>query len=246
MDRSLYVAMSGAKQILQAQTANANNLANVNTTGFRADLEQFRSMPVFGDGYPSRVYAMTERPATDFNAGAIQSTGRELDVAIKGKGWIAVAAEDGAEAYSRAGDFRITAEGQLQTGAGLPVLGEGGPIAIPPAEKVDIGSDGTITVVPLGGNAKTLAIVDRIKLVNPPLDQLEKRNDGLIILKEGGEAEASAEVELVSGALESSNVSAIGAMVNMIEFARQYELQIKMMKAVDENDSASTQMMRMG
>ncbi|MEE9396375.1 MAG: flagellar basal-body rod protein FlgF [Methylococcales bacterium] len=246
MDRSLYVAMSGAKQILQAQTANANNLANVNTTGFRADLEQFRSMPVFGEGYPSRVYAMTERPATDFDAGPIHSTGRELDVAVKGEGWIAVEAEDGVEAYSRAGDFRITAEGQLQTGSGLPVLGEGGPIAIPPAEKVEIGTDGTITVVPLGGNAQTLAIVDRIKLVNPSSDQLEKRNDGLIVLKEGGESEASVEVELVSGALEGSNVSAIGAMVNMIEFARQYEMQIKMMKAVDENASASAQMMRVG
>ncbi|MBS1213395.1 MAG: flagellar basal body rod protein [Proteobacteria bacterium] len=157
MDRSLFVAMSGAKQILQAQTANANNLANANTTAFRADLEQFRSQPVFGPGHPSRVYAMLERPGVDLSAGSIQPTGRELDVAVDGEGWIAVKAKDGGEAYTRAGDLHVTAQGQLLTGEGLPVLGNNGPITVPPAQRMEIGIDGTISVIPQGGNATTIA-----------------------------------------------------------------------------------------
>ncbi len=246
MDRSLYVAMSGAKQILQAQSSNSNNLSNANTTGFRADLQQFRSMPVFGPGQPSRVYAMTERPATDFNAGSIISTGRNLDIAIKGEGWIAVQSPDGNEAYTRAGDLRLSPEGILQTGSGLAVLGNGGPIALPPAQKTEIGSDGTISMVPLGQTSNSLAIVDQIKLVNPPLDQLEKLNDGLMHLKTETAVPVSDQVFLVSGALETSNVNSVDAMVRMIELARQFELQIKMMKTTSENDAAGAQLMRMG
>lgn len=244
MDRNLYVAMSGAKQTLLAQSLNTNNLANLNTTGFRGDLDQFRAMPVYGAGLPSRVYAMTERPAVDFTPGQIQSTGRELDVAVEGTGWLAVQSDEGTEAYTRAGDLRITAEGILTTGRGFPVLGDGGPIAIPPAEKVEIGSDGTISIIPVGEGGTTLAVLDQIKLVNPPLDQLEKLNDGLLHLKEGAEADASAEVGLVSGALEGSNVNAVQSMVNMIELARQFELQVKMMETVEQNSSASAQIMR--
>jgi flagellar basal-body rod protein FlgF len=244
VDRSLYIAMSGAKQILQAQTANSNNLANVNTTGFRADFEQFRSMPVFGSGYPSRVYAMSERPNVDFTPGTIQTTGRELDVAIQGDGWISVQAKDGSEAYTRAGDLRVSSIGLLQTSAGLPVIGNSGPIAIPPAQKIEIGVDGTISVVPPGSNSPALAVIDQIKLVKPPIDQLEKSNDGLLRLKERGSFPPSAEVKLVAGALEASNVNAVDAMVNMIELARQFELNMKMMKAVDDNEAASARLMQ--
>ncbi len=246
MDRSLYVAMSGAKQILQAQTSNSNNLSNANTTGFRSDLQQFRSMPVFGPGHPSRVYAMAERPATDFKAGSIISTGRDLDIAIKGEGWIAVQSPEGSEAYTRAGDLRLTAEGLLQTGGGLAVLGNGGPIALPPSQKLEIGSDGTISMVPLGQTSDSLAVVDQIKLVKPPLDQLEKLNDGLMHLKEDKPVPVSDQVFIVSGALESSNVNSIDAMVRMIELARQFELQVKMMKTASDNDAAGAQLMRMG
>ena len=157
MDRSLYIAMSGAKQTLLAQTTNANNLANAQTTGFKSDLEQFRSQPVYGAGYPTRVYAMTENPGTDLSHGAMQTTGRDLDVAIDGDGFIAVQGTDGKEAYSRAGDLRVTPDGLLQTGSGLQVLGQGGPISIPPADKLTIGGDGTISIIPMGaGNATTL------------------------------------------------------------------------------------------
>lgn len=244
MDRNLYIAMSGAKQILLAQASNSNNLANANTTGFRKDLQQFRAMPVYGTGFPSRVYAMSERPAVDFSAGAIQSTGRDLDVAINGNGWIAVQTQEGTEAYTRAGDLRISPDGILQTGRGFPVIGNGGPIAIPPVQKIFIGNDGTISIIPAGENATNLAVIDRIKLVSPAFDQLEKRNDGLLHLTEPVDLDPSADVGLESGALEGSNVNAVEAMVNMIELARQFELQVKMMKAVEENSSAAAQLMR--
>jgi flagellar basal-body rod protein FlgF len=246
MDRSLYIAMSGAKQTLLAQTANANNLANTQTTGFKSDLEQFRSQPVFGAGYPTRVYAMTERPGTDLSHGAMQTTGRDLDVAINGEGFIAVQGADGKEAYTRAGDLRVTPEGLLQTGAGLQVLGQGGPIVIPPSEKLTIGGDGTISIIPMGvGNATTLVEIDRIKLVNPALANLEKLNDGLLHTKDKQPLSADANVKLAAGVLEGSNVNPINAMVDMIELARNFELQTKIMKNVDDNAGASAKLMQM-
>jgi flagellar basal-body rod protein FlgF len=245
MDRSLYIAMSGAKQTLLAQTANANNLANSQTTGFKSDLEQFRSMPVFGAGYPTRVYAMTERPGTDLSHGSMQTTGRDLDVAINGEGYIAVEASDGTEAYTRAGDLRVTPEGLLENGTGLKIIGQNGPISVPPADKVTIGSDGTISIVPLGGNATVLAVIDRIKLVKPALDNLEKRNDGLLHVKDNQPVDASADVNLAQGVLEGSNVNPIEAMVGMIELSRNFELQTKVMKNADENSAQSAKLMQM-
>ncbi|OUR90145.1 flagellar basal-body rod protein FlgF [Cycloclasticus sp. 44_32_T64] len=244
MDTSLYVAMSGAKQAMLAQAVNSHNLSNANTTGFKADLSQFRSMPVYGAGLPSNVYAMAERPGIDFNHGTMQSTGRELDVSIAGDGWLAVQAEDGAEAYTRAGDLRITPTGLLTTGTGLLVMGGGGPVSLPESSKIEIGSDGTISIIPLGDSAATLSAIDRIKLVNPELADVEKGKDGLFRLKSGAGAEPSAEVRLVSGSVESSNVSVVSAMVSMIELARNFELQVKMMKTVSENEATSAQLMR--
>jgi flagellar basal-body rod protein FlgF len=237
--------MSGAKQTLLAQTANANNLANSQTTGFKSDLEQFRSMPVLGAGFPTRVYAMTERPGTDLSQGAMQTTGRDLDVAINGEGFFAVQGADGSEAYTRAGDLRVTPEGLLQTGAGLQIMGQDGPISIPPAEKLTIGSDGTISIIPLGSNATALAVIDRIKMVKPALDNIEKGKDGLLHTKDGQPLEASADVSLAQGVLEGSNVNAIEAMVGMIELARNFELQSKVMKNADENSAMSAKLMQM-
>ena len=246
MDRSLYIAMSGAKQTLLAQTANANNLANTQTTGFKSDLEQFRSQPVFGAGYPTRVYAMTEKPGTDFSPGAMQTTGRDLDVAINGDGLIAVQGEDGKESYTRAGDLRITPEGFLSTGTGLQIIGQNGTITVPPSEKLTIGSDGTISIVPMGaGNATTLEVLDRIKLVKPAINDMEKLNDGLLHPKNGIPLVANADVSLTQGVLEGSNVNTFAAMTEMIELARNFELQTKVMKNADENSGASARLMQM-
>ncbi len=234
MDRMLYISMTGAKQTMLSQATHANNMANVSTTGFRADFAQFRSMPVFGPGEPTRAYAQSERPATDFTAGPIESTGRELDIAIKGEGLIAVQARDGNEAYSRRGDLFVDTFGQLRDGTGLPVLGENGPIAVPPAQSLVIGVDGTINIVPLGEDPNVTVVLDRIRLVNPPLDQLEKGNDGLMRQVNGLPAPADAAVSVVSGALERSNVNIIESMVEMIATARKYEMQVKAMTTADE------------
>jgi flagellar basal-body rod protein FlgF len=245
MDRMLYVAMSGAKQIDLAQASNAHNLANVNTSGFRADLAAFRAMPVFGPGYPSRVYAMAERPGVDLSPGTISATGNELDVAVRGEGWMAVRAPDGSEAYTRRGDLRIGTNGTLETGDGLAVLGNGGPIAIPPAEKVDIAADGTISIRPVGQAATALAVVDRIRLVKPKAEDLLKGQDGLMRLKDAGSATPDATVQLATGSLEASNVNPVDALVNMITLARQFESQIKLMKTAGDDDAASAQIMRL-
>jgi len=246
MDRMLYVAMNGAKQNMLAQTANTNNLANVSTPGFRADYASFRSMPVFGLGHPTRVYAMAERPGIDLNAGGLSSTGNPLDVAVDGEGYIAVQAKDGSEAFTRAGNLRITATGLMINSAGEPVMGDAGPISLPPANKIDIAKDGTISYIPMGQPTDEMQVAGRIKLVNPPASEIYKGNDGLLRLKDGSTAVANANVNLVSGALEMSNVNIAEALVNMIDSAREFELHVKLMKTADEHAEKEMQFVRLG
>jgi flagellar basal-body rod protein FlgF len=241
----LYVAMSGAKQTLLGQAVNANNLANAGTTGFREDLLNFERYDLQGPGYPTRIYSVADHNSVNTAPGARLATGNPLDLAVDGEGWIAVQAPDGSEAYTRAGNLQVTANGTLVTGAGHPVLGDSGaPIAIPPSEKVEIGVDGTITVQPVGQGASALAVVERIKLVKPDSADLVKGGDGLMRLGKGGPAPADASVRVASGELESSNVNSIEAMVNMIELSRQFEMQVKMMKTAEDNDKASAQLMQ--
>lgn len=244
VDKLLYVAMTGASQNTFAQKAHANNLANISTSGFRADLEQARAMQVFGDGFPARVYAMSERPGTDFTPGALQETGREMDVAIEGDGWVAVQAPDGSEAYVRTASLSVDPLGMLRTGNGLPVLGNAGPIALPPEQKVEIGQDGTISVRALGEAPNVLAEVDRIKLVNPDTAQISKGTDGLIHARDGQPIEPDANVRLISGFLESSNVSAVGEMTAMLALSRQFELHIKMMNTAKEGSESMGRIMQ--
>ena len=244
MDRMLYVAMSGAKETLHAQAAVNNNMANASTPGFHADLQQFRSMPVFGAGYPTRVYAMSERPDSDRTPGTMDHTGRDLDVAIREGGWMAVQAPDGHEAYTRRGDLQIDPSGRLMTGDGLPVMGNNGPIALPPLEKIEIGADGTISIRPQGGESNQLAVIDRLKLVMPADGALQKGEDGLMRPRGGVALEPNAEARLVSGSLVASNVDLVGEMVNMTELSRRFELQVKMMKTAEDTDAASTSLLR--
>jgi flagellar basal-body rod protein FlgF len=245
MDRMLYVAMSGAKETLMAQANNSNNLANVNTPGFMEDLNQFRSMPVFGAGYPTRVYALNERPDINFGKGSLQATGNSLDLAISGEGYFAVQTADGSEAYTRRGDLKVDANGLVTNGQGLPVIGNSGPLALPPYERLEIAPDGTITILPEGATPQALAIVDRIKMVNPQRETLYKGDDGLLHMKEGGGADADAATQLVSGSIESSNVNIADALVNMIELSRKFELQVKMMKTAEDMDNASASLMKL-
>lgn len=248
MDRMLYVAMTGAQQILRGQSLISHNLANVNTVGFRKDLADARSMQAFSSdpALPSRVFSMTERPGVDITPGKIMTTGRELDIAIKGEGWIAIQTPDGNEAYTRAGDLQIDVDGQLITATGHPVLGNGGPIAIPPAEKIDIGEDGTISIRPLGETPENLVAVDRIRLIKPDENNpLYKDESGFMRTESGANAPPDAAVRLVSGALESSNVNPAEALVSMIDASRRFELQVKMMNTAKENASATDQLLKL-
>lgn len=246
MDKSIYVAMSGAKETLRAQAANNHNLANASTNGFRADLTAFMSRAVEGPGYASRAYATTSTVGWSRDGGALMTTGRDLDVAVNGEGWIAVQDVEGREAYSRAGDLRVDASGQLRNGSGLAVMGDAGPLAVPPNSSLAIGTDGTISIVPLGQGAETVATIGRIKLVNPTAETLERGTDGLFRLRDGTDAAPEAGVRLATGALESSNVNAASAMVNMIELSRQFDLQLKSIRTAEEDARSAASLLRLG
>jgi flagellar basal-body rod protein FlgF len=246
MDRMLYVAMSGARETLVAQAANNHNLANGSTTGFHADMAAFQARQVTGSGFASRVYATTSTTGIDPSSGTMQTTGRDLDVAIQGNGFLTVQGTDGREAYTRAGNLRIDPTGQLMTATGQPVMGDGGPISIPPNTALLIGGDGTLSVIPQGSGPETKAVVGRIKLVDPAAGQLARGPDGLFRLKDGTDAPSSATVRLESGVLESSNVNVADAMVHMIELSRRFDLQVKAMRAAEDNGAASAQLLRLG
>ena len=246
MDEMIYIAMTGAKQTEYAQAINSNNLANISTTGFRADLHSFSSTPIDGPGVDSRVNAVVESYGTDMAHGPIMNTGRNLDIAIQGDGFIAVQAPDGGEAYTRAGDLRVDPGGLLATGTGHLVIGDGGPIALPPSVSLLIGGDGTISVQPLGSGPETLTIADRIRLVNPEPGRVQKGEDGLFYLPDGEIADADASIKVTGGALERSNVNVAKTLVNMIELARQYEMQVNLIKTSEENADAAAQMLQLG
>lgn len=245
MDKLLYVAMSGAKETLRAQTANSHNLANAGTTGFRADLTAFMSRAVAGPGFESRVYASATTLGWDHDAGALVSTGRDLDIAVNGSGWIAVEDANGNEAYTRAGDLQVDVNGQLRNGVGHAVLGDSGPITVPPSTSLLIAGDGSLSVVPVGQGAESISTIARIKLVNPEASQLERGEDGLFRLRDGSSAPPDAAVRVASGALESSNVNGASALVNMIELSRRFELQIKSIRTAEENARSAATLLRM-
>jgi flagellar basal-body rod protein FlgF len=246
MDRLIYVAMTGAQQLLQQQAVASHNLANAGTDGYKADTTAFRVAPVVGPGLPTRAYALESTPGADMSAGTVQATGRDLDVAIEGDGYFAVEGRDGTEAYTRSGSFDINADGELRTRTGLAVLGEGGPITIPQDSKVAIGRDGTVSATTFGQSAANVTILGKLKLVNPPKGDLTKGGDGLFRLRGGGTADADESVSVTNGALESSNVNPVSAMVDMITLARNFELQMKLLQNVEANDQRATQLLSAG
>ncbi|MCZ2721194.1 flagellar basal body rod protein FlgF [Marinomonas sp. 15G1-11] len=244
MDRALYLAMSGGKQTMHAQSIHANNLANVSTTGFRSDFEQARSMQINGEHFPSRVFAMTENPGTRFASGGLIQTSRSLDIAVQDRGFITVQDELGRESYTRAGDLQITSVGQLVTGTGLPVMGNAGPIFLPPLDKITIGDDGTISIIPQGAGLAETAVINQIKLVDPDTKLLEKGNSGLIYGKEGQTFEQSPNARVTSGFLEGSNVNAVEEMTHIMSLSRRFELNIKVMDTVRNNENASARILQ--
>ena len=243
MDRLIYTAMTGAKHILEQQATTAHNLANASTTGFRAQIDAFRAVPVVGAGMPTRAFVVDATVGADFSGGPVQRTGRELDVALQGKGWLAVQSADGSEAYTRAGGLKVSENGVLQTSAGLTVQGEGGPIAVPPGVTVSIAPDGTIGTISTDTKPGPATVLGRLKLVNPPEPQLVRGDDSLFRLKDGSTAEADPTVKVASGALEGSNVNPVDAMVSMISLARQFETQMSLLKNAESNAGKATQIL---
>jgi len=243
MDRLIYIAMAGAQQTFEQQAVTAHNLANASTTGYKAEAVAYRSAPVEGPGMPTRTYAVAASTGTDLEGGSIQQTGRSLDVAVKGNGFIAVQARDGSEAYTRDGGLDTDTDGQLQTRGGLPVLGEGGPIVIPPDSNVSIGKDGTVSVTVNGQSAANVTVVGQIKLVDPAKTEVVKGLDGLFRTRGGAPADSDPTVTLESGAIEGSNVNAVSSMVDMINLARQFDMHMKMLQSADSNAQRATQLL---
>ncbi len=243
MDRLIYTAASGAKHILEQQATTSNNLANVSTTGFRAQMDMFRAAPVQGPGLPTRAFVVDSTAGSDFSSGALQVTGRDLDVAVKGQGWLAVQMPDGTEAYTRNGSLQMSPNGVLTTASGQTIAGEGGPITIPPDATVTVGGDGTISTISNVDSPAAPAVLGRLKLVNPLDADLVRGDDGLFRLKDGGNAQADPNVRVAGGALEGSNVNPVDCMVDMISLARSFDTQMSLLKNAENNAAKATQIL---
>lgn len=240
MDRIIYTAMSGAKHLLHRQETLANNLANANSNGFRADTVALRAVPVQGAQAGTRVFTVETTIGSDFASGPMMQTGRNLDVAVQGAGWLTVQGTDGLEAYTRAGSLQVSSEGTLQLPNGTPVLGDGGAIVVPANATLSIAADGTISAKTAGAAASTP--VGRLKLVNPPAQEMTKGLDGLFRLKSGDVADADDNVRLASETLEGSNVNVVESMIGMISAARQFEMQLKLLESARENEAKANQL----
>ena len=244
MDKLIYTVGSGAKHILEQQATAANNLANVNTTGFRAQIDAFRAVPVVAEGtLATRSFVVNAEAGTDFSSGPLQVTGRDLDVAVRGKGWIAVQMADGSEAYTRHGALQMNANGLLMSAQGHPIAGDGGPITVPPEVSVAIGGDGTISTITTTTKPGAPTVLGRLKLVNPDENDLVRGDDGLFRLKGGAVAPADPSVSVAGGTLEGSNASPIDSMVQMIALARSFDLQMGLMKNAENNAAKATQIL---
>ncbi len=246
MDKMLYVSLTGAEHIFKGQTIAANNLANVNTVGFKADLQQAETQQIYGGTHPTRYNVLSKESGADLTSGSVIKTDRALDVAIQGDGWFVVQAADGEEAYTRAGNFQLTQTGQLVNGSGLPVLGEGGPIVIPPATKVEIGTDGSISVIAQGAGPEEVTLLDRLRVVNPEFNNLKKGDDGYFRTKDGEPALPAAGIKVASGMLEGSNVNAVSELLNIMSLSREFEMQMKLMKQAEEISTDTASIMKVG
>jgi len=243
MDRLVYTAMTGASHILEQQATASNNLANASTTGFRAQLDSFRAVPVIGGELPTRTFVVDSTVGANFTPGGLQPTGNQLDVALQGKGWLVVQKADGTEGLTRNGSLKLDENGVLQTQSGLSVLGESGTITLPPGTSITIGKDGTISSIPSGSAPNAIQIVGRLKLVNPPESNLVRGDDGLFKTKDASTTDTDETVSVASNMLETSNVSVVDSMVTMINLGRQLEIQMKLHTDAENNATKATQIL---
>ncbi|CDZ78137.1 Putative proximal rod protein [Legionella massiliensis] len=245
MDPVLYNSMNGSRVDFYRQQITANNMANINTTGFKADMFAAQSLYINGSVLSGEALAVQQQNGNDFSDGPLMTTGRDLDVAIQGNGWFAVNDSKGKEAYTRAGELHITENGMLVNASKQPVLGDGGPISIPPAQRVEIGTDGTISIVPLEGPPGEVAVIDRIKMVRLKPQEVVKGPDGLMKLAKGGIAPADANLVLVKGAIEGSNVNPVEQMVGIINTGQEFNTKMKIMGTADSNAQKLAQLLQL-
>lgn len=246
MDRLIYTAMTGARHVMEQQATVSNNLANATTNGFRAQLDSFRAVPVMSDGLPTRAFVVDSTVGSNFTAGPMQTTGRALDIAIREQGWLAVQSADGSEAYTRNGSLRVNENGLLQTTSGQTLIGDGGPIAVPPDTTITIASDGTVSTVSNEFQPGPSNVLGRLKLVNPPTAGLLRGDDGLFRQADGTPAQNDPLVRIVDGVVEGSNVNPVDSMVNMISLARQFDMQMSLLKNAENNAAKATQILALG
>lgn len=245
MDRLVYTALSGLRSQMQAQASIANNIANASTIGYRADRVTFDRMVMGGSALNTRTMAAEETNDADRTAGTIIQTGRPLDMAVTTDSWIAIQATDGTEAYTRRGDLNVAASGVLETGDGFPVMGSGGPITVPPHSSITIAGDGTVSIVPVGGDANQPQVIDQIKLVSTQGSQTVKGLDNNLHVKGGGVLPQDLNAKVESGSLEQSNVNLTQALVDMIENQRSYEVQANLLKEAKSMDESTASLMRL-
>lgn len=243
MDKLIYTAATGAKQAMARQDTLAHNLANANSAGYRADTTAFRAVPIRGVGEGTRVFTLETMPGVDLSPGTLQHTGRMLDVALTDGGFLAVRALDGTEAYTRAGALEVNAEGVLQTRSGLEVIGDGGPIVIPADSRIEIARDGTISATLNTGQQNIVNVVGRIKMVNAGETEMVKGGDGLLRPRDGGILPLDETVGLSTGSLEGSNVNVVEAMIGMISVARQFEMQMRVLRTAEADARAAAQLL---
>ncbi|NML08137.1 flagellar basal-body rod protein FlgF [Sphingomonas sp. G-3-2-10] len=246
MDRLVYTALSGLRSQMNAQASIANNIANASTIGYRSDRINFDRVMLRGGGaaLDSRSLAAEEVTDADRTAGTIIQTGRPLDVAVTGDAWIAIQATDGTEAYTRRGDLSVSPSGVLETGDGFPVMGSGGPITVPPYQSISVANDGTVSIVPPGGDPNQPQVLDQIKLVSTEGTNTVKGLDNNLHVKGGGTLPQDMEATVQSGALEQSNVNLTQALVDMIENQRAYEVQANLLKEAKAMDESTASLMR--
>lgn len=244
MDPVLYNAMNGAHTEFKRQAIISHNMANINSVGFKADLFHAQSHFIHSDLEASEAVVVQGENNIDMTDGPLMTTNRDLDVAVQNKGWLAVQTDDGKEAYTRDGSLHINENGVLMNSADRPVMGDGGPISIPPSQSVEIGLDGTISIVPLDGPPGTVAMIDRLKLVKLDNEDVFKDVDGLVKLRKGGVAPTDANVSVVKGALEGSNVNSIDQMISMISAGQEFNAKMKVMQSVSDNHQKLAQLLQ--
>lgn len=247
MDNVIYTALGGANAALNRQAVTSNNLANASTTGFREQISAYRAVPVIGPTVETRTLVVESTPGSNSAMGPVNMTGRALDVALPQDIWLAVELPDGGEGYTRNGNIEIDSEGQLLV-RGRPLMGDGGPLTVPPQSTLTIGSDGTITAQGAGDEPSALAQVGRIKLVNAPVQTLVRGDDGLFRsgIADAPPLPADQEAQLMPEMLEGSNVSPVKSMVDMIATARSFDMHMKVITSADSNAKSANQLLSAG